>query len=118
NGNPTRISRAKRILFTAVGGFIIVCAAWLIVNTIIVGIAKGSFYSGGQWFVLNCSSNDRPRNANVSELFTPNSQFNPTVTGGGTGGGGGGGSPSNIANDQALAQLNSSCAGVTGSCFT
>jgi hypothetical protein len=96
NGSQMKIQKAKRIMYASVVGFIIVCAAWLIVNTILMGLTNGSAYSGGKWFILNCTSQTRPMGLSVGALFNPQLGTNSGAPGGGPvvvpGGGTGGGS--------------------------
>ena len=60
--NEGNISKAKDIFRTALTGFILICTAWLIINTLLHVLLSRSqiFSSEGSWFTVQCAQTDRP----------------------------------------------------------
>ena len=92
-GNPSRLEQAKKILQSALIGFVIVLGAYLIINTILMAIVNKNYYQNGSWFNVSCTDQARPINKTLPELFhevfgsTPAAQVVvPETTNGGTGG--------------------------------
>jgi hypothetical protein len=51
-GNPSQIEKAKKLFVAVLIGVIIAFAAWIIINTIMVTLANGSFSAG--WNTITC----------------------------------------------------------------
>ena len=55
-GVPDQINRAKKIFKSVVIGFILVIAAWTLVNTVMNMLVKGPNFRNWSWSSLNCSA--------------------------------------------------------------
>ncbi|MDE2213446.1 MAG: transglycosylase SLT domain-containing protein [Patescibacteria group bacterium] len=53
-GSSENVSRARNIFTTAVIGFVIALAAWLIINTLLYILLQGGSYANGNWFQIQC----------------------------------------------------------------
>ena len=68
-GNPSQIEKAHGIFGKVALGFVLALAGWLIVNTILVTIARpSSFSSGTDFFTIRCVTN-RPTDKKLDELL-------------------------------------------------
>ncbi len=92
--NSENISKAKAIFKDVFIGFIIALSGYFVVQTLLNVLVKQSFYSGGNWANIQCST-DRPRTNQISTLFsaltTNNAGSNgiQVAQGGGSSGGSG-----------------------------
>lgn len=93
-GNTSKIEHGKRIFSSALIGFIIAIASWLIIQTIIIGLVTNqSFYSGigNSWNTLDCGGDidsQRHRQDSIGALLGVGggSTAQPVWTGPGGGG--------------------------------
>lgn len=92
-GNQYKITQGRRVMGSAVIGFLIVCAAWLVIQTIVVGLTQGTtIFTGGSWNTLSCvdsspNTGTRPRQSTITDLLNFGGGSGTTGTmGGGAGG--------------------------------
>lgn len=60
-GNPGQIERAHKVFKSVVIGFILVIAAWTLVNTVMNMLIKGADYKNWSWSSLNCTATRQAR---------------------------------------------------------
>ena len=60
-GNITQIQQAHKVFRTVVIGFMIVIAAWTLVNTVMNMLVKGADFKGWSWSSLNCQETRKAR---------------------------------------------------------
>jgi hypothetical protein len=88
-GSPARVMRARKIFTSVFIGFLFVISAWLVVQTLLSTLVKGTVWFGGSWNSLQCTDpENRPRDKSISEWLggifsgggTSGGQTNPGVT--------------------------------------
>ncbi|OGC84703.1 hypothetical protein A3F55_02455 [Candidatus Adlerbacteria bacterium RIFCSPHIGHO2_12_FULL_53_18] len=67
--NPTQISKAHKIFKSVLIGFLIAISAYLVVQTLLSVVFDQDFWIGGSWNELQCSREERLRNASLSDLL-------------------------------------------------
>mgnify|MGYP002359374159 FL=1 len=67
-GSPARVMRARKIFTSVFIGFLFVISAWLVVQTLLSTLVKGTVWFGGSWNSLQCTDpENRPRDKSISE---------------------------------------------------
>ena len=125
-GSQEKITRGKKIFSAVIIGFLVVCTAWLVIQTVVLGlVTDNTIFTGGSWNSVKCADNSqRTRDSKISDLLDFGKPSTVRPGGGGTGGGGTGGGtgtpkPGTLADQQARTELNNICTGAgVPNCFT